>query len=73
MAQKGYSISMNHLDPSKQALIDFRDNIYENKLPISNVYTGANTAVAVQMSLDAMIKSEIQYWEENNTYSPIHA
>ncbi len=63
---QGYGIPINvtHLDPSKQALIDFRDNILENKEPISNIKTGANVAIAVQMSLDAMYKEEIQYWKE---------
>jgi hypothetical protein len=49
-------------------LVDFRDNILEYRLPVSNVYTGANTAIAVQMSLDAMIKEEIQYWQDSYTY-----
>lgn len=59
----GIPIDITHLDPSKQALIDFRDSIQHNKQPISNVYTGANTALAVQLSLDAMIKEETQYWK----------
>ena len=59
---KGVPIQVSHIDPSQQALIDFRDSIVDNKEPISNMYTGANTAVAVQLSLDAMYKEEIQYW-----------
>ena len=59
---KGSPIKMEHNDPSKQALIDFRDCIIDNKTPISNVQSGANTAIAVQMSLDAMINSEIKTW-----------
>ena len=59
---KGVPIQVSHTDPSQQALIDFRDSIVDNKEPISNMYTGANTAVAVQLSLDAMYKEEIQYW-----------
>ena len=65
---KGTPIKVSHTDPSKQALIDFRDAIRENKKPISNVYTGANTAVAVQLSLDAMYNEEIQYWNKKYTY-----
>lgn len=65
---KGQPIEVEHLEPSKQALIDFRDNITENKLPISNVYSGANTAVAVQMSLDAMINNEIIYWKDSHNF-----
>ena len=62
--RKGTQIEMEHNDPSKQALIDFRDCIIDNKTPISNVRSGANTAIAVQMSLDAMINSEIKTWGE---------
>ena len=63
---QGYGIPINvsHEDPSKQALIDYRDNILENKTPLSNIKTGANVSIAVQMSLDAMYKEEIQYWKE---------
>lgn len=56
---KGIPIDIHHADPSKQALIDFRDSIRNNKTPISNVITGANTAVCVQMGLDAMYRNEI--------------
>ena len=61
--RKGYQIQVSHLDPSKQALIDFRDAILDNKQPISNVFTGANTAKAIQLSLDAMQNENIQYWK----------
>ncbi|WP_100614943.1 Gfo/Idh/MocA family protein [Confluentibacter citreus] len=60
----GKRINVSHLDPSKQALIDFRDAIINNEQPISNLYTGANTAIAVQMSLDAMHNNTIEYWKE---------
>ena len=61
---QGYAkpIEVSHEDPSKQALMDFRDAIYDNKIPISNVHTGAKTAMAVQGSLDAMYNEEIVYW-----------
>ena len=60
--QKGTPIKVAHSNPSEQALIDFRDSIFNNTQPISNVETGANTAKAVQLALDAMIKGEVQYW-----------
>ncbi|WP_100612887.1 Gfo/Idh/MocA family protein [Confluentibacter lentus] len=60
----GKRIDSSHLDPSKQALIDFRDAIINNHQPISNLYTGAHTAIAVQMSLDAMYNNTIEYWKE---------
>lgn len=60
----GHQISFSHGDPTKQALIDFRDNIVNNKIPVSNVHTGARTAAAVQLSLDAMYDDKIVYWKD---------
>ena len=62
MQGNGMPINVSHLDPSEQALIDFRDHIYNKSTPISNVMTGANTAKAVQLSLDAMFNNEIVSW-----------
>lgn len=56
---KGYPIKIKHTDPSKQALIDFRDSILTDTQPISNFKTGANTAICVQMGLDAMYGEKI--------------
>lgn len=55
----GIPIEVDHLDPSQQALIDFRDSIVLNKEPISNINTGANAAICIQMGLDAMYNNEI--------------
>ena len=60
---KGIPIKAEHLDPSKQALMDFRNSILNNKRPISDIGTGANTAVCVQMGLDAMYNQKIVHWE----------
>jgi len=65
---KGNLINVQSIDPTKQALIDFKDAIMDNKTPISNVYTGASTAVAVQLSLDAMYNNEIVYWKDNYNF-----
>jgi len=59
---KGYPIKVDHQDPSKQALQDFRDSIILNNSPISNITTGANTAIAVQMGLQAMYTNSIIMW-----------
>ncbi|MGI9549624.1 MAG: Gfo/Idh/MocA family protein [Aurantibacter sp.] len=59
---KGIPIEVEHEDPSKQALIDFRQNITNNEIPISNVETGAKAAICVQMGLDAMVREEIVNW-----------
>lgn len=56
---RGIPIEVEHAEPSKQALLDFRDSIFTNTIPKSNVITGANTAVCVQMGLDAMYNNEI--------------
>lgn len=65
---EGNIINISSIDPTKQALIDFKDAIIDNKTPISNVYTGASTAVAVQLSLDAMYKEKIVYWKDEYNF-----
>ena len=59
---KGYPIEVEHIDPSKQALMDFRDSIVNNQTPNSNILTGARTAICVQMGIDAMYNNEIVKW-----------
>ncbi|WP_298472566.1 Gfo/Idh/MocA family oxidoreductase [uncultured Maribacter sp.] len=59
---KGYPIKIEHQNPSKQALQDFRDSILSNSIPISNLTTGANTAIAVEMGLKAMHNNTIIDW-----------
>lgn len=56
---KGYPVLVDHKEPSLQALIDFRDNIINKKDPISGLKTGANTAICIQMGLDAMYNNKI--------------
>ncbi len=65
---EGNRIDVPSIDPTKQALLDFKDSITDNKAPISNVYTGANTAVAVQLSLDAMYNEKIVYWKDEYNF-----
>jgi predicted dehydrogenase len=60
--EKGTPIKVIHSNPSEQALIDFRESIFNNQQPISNVKTGYNTSKAVQLAIDAMLKGEVQYW-----------
>ncbi|WP_397445736.1 Gfo/Idh/MocA family protein [Polaribacter sp. R77954] len=62
---KGYNINIAHLDPSKQALLDFKNAIINNKTPLSNITSGAKTAVCVQMALDAMYNNEIVKWNND--------
>lgn len=60
---KGIPIDVEHLDPSKQALVDFRDSILTDNEPSSNIRTGATAAVCVQMGLDAMYGNKTVEWD----------
>lgn len=62
---KGYNINIEHLEPSKQALLDFKNAIIDNKTPLSNITSGAKTAVCVQMALDAMYDNKIVKWNND--------
>ncbi len=64
---KGEPIEVGHADPSKQALMDFRENVVNNTEPISNAVSGAKTALCVQMGLDAMYHNEIVSWNNDLT------
>ena len=59
----GDPIEIEHSDPSLQALVDFRDSVFKNKKPISDVITGGKAAICVQMGLDAMYNNEIVHWK----------
>ncbi len=62
---KGFPIHVNHMNPSQQALTDFKNSIVNNTPAISNLTTGANTAIAVQMGLDAMYDNRVVFWPED--------
>lgn len=66
--EKGMRINVEHLDPSKQALLDFKTAIKTNTEPSSNIQTGAKVSVCVQMGLDAMYNNKIVKW--NDTILP---
>ncbi|MFS4418290.1 Gfo/Idh/MocA family protein [Maribacter sp. 2307ULW6-5] len=61
---KGMPINVSHMDPSKQALVDFQTSIVNNTEPISNCTTGARTAMCVQMGLDAMHGEKVVSWNQ---------
>ncbi|MBS9462799.1 Gfo/Idh/MocA family oxidoreductase [Flagellimonas sp. 389] len=63
---KGYPITVEHTEPTAQAMIDFYNNIQNNKTPLSNIETGANAAICVQMGLDAMYTNKIVYRPDNS-------
>lgn len=56
---RGIPVEVEHTNPSKQALMDFRDSIINNKRPNSSVQSGAEVSVCVQMGLDAMYGQKI--------------
>lgn len=60
--EMGYKINLEHLDPTKQALLDFKSSIQNNKTPVSSVMEGAKAAICVQMGLDAMYNNKIVKW-----------
>lgn len=62
--QKGIPIEVEHLNPSEQALLDFRDSVLNNTMPKSNVISGAKAAICVQMGLDALYEGKIVHWRD---------
>ena len=66
-AGKGIPFEFTHADPSKQALMDFRDAIKNNSKPISDLKTRANTAICVQMAIDSMLKNEVVKWNPEHS------
>lgn len=63
--ENGHSINIEHLNPSEQALLDFRESILNNIRPKSDVITGAKASICVQMGLDAMYHNKIVKWNDN--------
>ncbi len=63
---KGIPLDMNHIDPTKQALIDFKDSILDNQTPLSGVITGAKSAYAVEMGIRAMDTNKLVLWDDVN-------
>jgi len=62
---KGIPIPLEHLDPSKQALLDFRDSIWNDQSPKSNVISGAKAAICVQMGLDSLYSGNVVHWKDH--------
>ncbi|MEQ9309951.1 MAG: Gfo/Idh/MocA family oxidoreductase [Balneolaceae bacterium] len=54
---------LEDMDPSAQALIDFRDSINTGKEPISNVKTGADVSILVSMAIEAMDTKSVVEWK----------
>ncbi len=65
----GIPVKGDNDDPSGQALIDFADNIINNKQPLSNVFTGAKATFAVRMALTSMMENKRQVWQDSYNLS----
>lgn len=52
-------------DGTWYAFHDFYDSITSNKLPASNVHTGARTAICVHLANEAMYTKSIQQWKSD--------
>ncbi|MEL7161132.1 MAG: Gfo/Idh/MocA family oxidoreductase [Bacteroidota bacterium] len=63
-ATKGIPIEVAHRDPTKQALLDFRDSIVRGTPPKSDVISGAKAAICVQMGLEALYEGRVVRWKE---------
>ena len=61
--QLGTPINYSHLNPTRQALIDFKNSMLTNAEPISDINTGARTALSVQMGLQAMYTGSETCWD----------
>ncbi|MBO2543187.1 Gfo/Idh/MocA family oxidoreductase [Salegentibacter sp. BDJ18] len=62
---KGIPITIPHTEPSEQALVDFAENILNNRNPSSDIVTGSKTAIAVQMGLDTLNSGKVVKWNKD--------
>lgn len=66
---KGIPLTIEHANPTEQALVDFGENIRKNQTPRSDIVNGSKTAIAVQMALDAMDTGRVIQWNKDfDTY-----
>ncbi|MDG1344085.1 MAG: Gfo/Idh/MocA family oxidoreductase [Flavobacteriaceae bacterium] len=59
---KGNLINFNHLEPTRQALEDFKSSIINNTIPLSNLKSGAAVSFAVDMGIRAMDLKQVVSW-----------
>ena len=65
---KGIPVNYEHLEPTRQALEDFRDSIIESKQPLSDIITGSKTAFAIDMGIRAMDQNKVIYWDPSYNF-----
>jgi predicted dehydrogenase len=59
---KGNLINYDHLEPTRQALEDFKASIINNTNPMSNLKSGAAVSFAVDMGIRAMDLKQVVSW-----------
>lgn len=64
---KGNLINFSHIEPSRQALEDFRTAIINNITPKSNLKSGAEVSFAVDMGIRAMDTEKVISWHPKYT------
>ena len=67
-AGQGVPLDIKHEVPTRQALLDFRESIIQNKRPESNAESGAKVSIVVQMALDAMDNGRVEYWKDDYNF-----
>jgi len=67
-AGKGIPINFEHIDPTRQALVDFRDSILNSNPPLSNIISGSKTAFAIDMGIRAMDQNRTIYWDSSYNF-----
>ncbi len=66
---EGLTIEGDHTEETKEwegthfALSEFYDCVVNGSEPVSNVHTGATTAISVRMAIDALRQSRLQEWQ----------
>ena len=60
---KGNPIKFDHIEPTHQALKDFRSAIINNEIPMSNIKSGADVAFSVHMGIRAMDTEQVVVWD----------
>lgn len=64
-SNQGVQIAPRDDSPSTHAMTDFRNAILSGKQPLSDVETGAEVSMVVQMALKAMDNNRVEQWEKS--------
>ena len=67
-AGKGIPLDFDHIDPTQQALEDFRDSIVKGIPPLSDVISGAKVSYAIDMGIRAMDQNKTIEWDPSYNF-----